>query len=344
MFGTLRQLFSTKKRTEQSVNAAQEESPREVALEGNPPFPLRDHLSFYNGLPFLDWEAARPWIDASSSDALQGQAWNACERAWLLHMRDALGDTFRLDELGDAALVSSLEPRLAQATLEFMQRTSRRIAKVLDGITEVQEWGKDILIVFDDQDSYYNYVSHYYQEDGEYSLSGGMCLVRDCVHFVIVKDELHSIEPVIAHEMTHGMLTHLSLPLWLDEGLAVNTEQRICPKRLDYHRLNEFKIKRAQFWGENEIQEFWSGDSFSRPDEGNELSYDLARMMVEQMAQDWDSFRQFVLAAEATDAGAKAAQAYLHIDLGDFVTSLLDRPASDAWVPNPEKWRKINSA
>lgn len=338
MFGTLRQFFAPRK-SEQPATTFRETAPRALDLEGSPPFSLHDHLSFHNGFPYFDWEAARPWIEAPSSDALQGQAWNACERAWLLHMRDALGDKFRLEELGDALLISSLEPRLAQTTLEFMQRTSRRIAKILDGITQEAEWGKDILIVFDDQDSYYNYVSHYYQEDGEYSLSGGMCLIRDCVHFVIVKDELHSIEPVIAHEMTHGMLTHLSLPLWLDEGLAVNTEQRICPKRLDYHRLNEIKIKRAQFWGENEIQEFWAGDSFSRPDEGNELSYDLARMMVEQMAQDWESFRRFVLAAEAADAGAKAAQEHLHIDLGDFVTTLLDRPASAAWAPRPDQWR-----
>ena len=30
------------------------------------------------------------------------------------------------------------------------------------------------------------------------------------------------------HEMTHGSVAHLPLPLWLNEGLAVNTERRLA--------------------------------------------------------------------------------------------------------------------
>lgn len=339
MFDALRQRFTTRS-TKPAPSAVREAAPREVLLNDGSTFPLFDHLTYHNGFPFLDWKAAQPWIEAPSSEELKGQAWDACERAWLLHMRDALGDHFRLDELGEAVLLSSLEPGLARSTLEFMQRTPKRIAAVLDGITQEFEWGKDILIVFDDQDSYYNYVSHYYPEDGEYAFSSGMCVNHECVHFVTMKNELHSIEPIITHEMTHALLAHLPLPLWLNEGLAVNTEQRIAPQRPDYERQRETEAKHDHFWGEAEIQEFWAGDAFHRPDEGNELSYDLARVMVEQMARDWEAFRQFALAADAADAGAKAARDHLNIDLGDYVTTLLDRPASDAWAPLPDKWHE----
>jgi hypothetical protein len=71
--------------------------------------------------------------------------------------------------------------------------------------------------------------------------------------------------------------------------------------------------KHLEFWGEPEIQEFWSGKSFLRSDEGSMLSYDLARIIVEQMAKDWETFRDFVLAADRADSGSAAAHENLRI-------------------------------
>lgn len=43
------------------------------------------------------------------------------------------------------------------------------------------------------------------------------------------------------------------------------------------------------------------------------LSYDLARIIVEQLAKDWEAFQDFVLAADRADAGSAA---HKHLDLG----------------------------
>ena len=297
--------------------------PEVVAIDGAESFPFAAHISIVNKLPYVDWAAVEAWIAKLSSSDRQGEAWSLCERAWLLHLAAALGPDYRLAEANDALLLSSLEPNVASATLEFMDLTLRRIVDALDDVAAVPEWGKDILIVFDDEQKYYEYVSHYYEDEGEFATSGGMFIHDGCSHFVTVKSDLSAIEPVIVHEMTHGCVAHLPLPAWLNEGIAVNMERRIMGSRPSLYSPSELCEKHLEFWGQNEIQQFWSGESFHRPDNGQMLSYDLARIMVEQMAKDWEAFREFVLAADRADARSAAAMAFLDVDLGEFIAAFL---------------------
>jgi hypothetical protein len=297
-----------------------------------------DHLSKHHGFPILDWGAVHDWLSTIDSPELQANAWTACERAWLHHMQHALGPDYRLVESQGAALLSSLEANVAKATLEFIDRTRRRILRVLDGIAQVQPWGKDVLIVFDDHEGYYQYASYYYPEDGEFALSGGMHINAGCSHFVTRKADLSSIEPVIAHEMTHGSVAHLPLPLWLNEGLAVNTERRLAGSGVPLYTPQQMHDKHVNFWGEQEIQQFWSGKSFDRTDDGNLLSYDLARILVEQLAKSWEPFKHFVVTADRRDSGASAASAVFGIDLGSLVCALLEREASSVCAPDPQAW------
>lgn len=319
--------------------AKREVAPGWVTIPGGLEFALERHTALHNGFPVADWDKARAWV-ASLEAGRQEEAWTACERAWLLHLRDALGPGHRLDESATAALVSSLAPDMARATLEYMERTARRIGMVLKGLAAPSGWGKDILILFDDDESYYRYVSHYYPETGEFATSGGMHLGGGCSHFVGVKRDLRELEAMIVHEMTHASLD-LPIPLWLNEGLAVNTERRLAgaPNApLGTHGQKHEKMRR--FWSVVSIQSFWSGESFHRPGDSNELSYELARVIVEQLAGEWEPFARFVRAAKAEDAGAAAAREHLGLDLGKLVTALLERDTPKSWSPDPTKWEK----
>lgn len=313
-------------------------APAELAIAGAPVFALFEHLSEHNSFPFLDWAAAREWVDAIPAPELQAQAWLACERGWLQHMREALGPGYRLAEESDALLLSSLAPNVARATLGFVGKTQQRIVRLLDGVARPPALGKAILIVFDDGDDYYRYVSHYYHEEGEFAVSGGMYINAGCGHFVTVKADLRMIEPVIAHELTHGSLSHLRIPAWLNEGLAVNTERRLCPPGAPLHTPRQMHEKHLQFWGAEDIQQFWSGKSFLRSDDGNLLSYDLARIIVAQLSSDWPRFRDFVLAADLADAGAQAAAEHFNIDLGAAACALLEQEITSDWSPEPGAW------
>lgn len=302
-----------------------------------PEFPLDPYLDSRHGFPMLDWQAVRAWIEGVAPSR-QAEAWTACERAWFMHFCATLGGQFRLDENETAMMVSELPVNVARAALEFMSRTLRRISVVLEGIAKVPDAGKELLIVFADQDSYYRYVSLYYPEAGEFALSAGMHINHGCSHFVTVGKDLHQVEPVIAHEMTHGCVSHLPLPAWLNEDLAVNVEKRFTGPGTPLHTPERMHERHVEFWTAERIQEFWSGKAFLRTDQGCELSYDLARILVEHLSADWEIFKPFANTAQASDAGAQAARSALGVDLGDLVAAIFDEHNGQAWAPDAGRW------
>lgn len=340
MFKTLRSLFSPAPKRENS--RVPEEVPREtpavILSSGVDPFPLVTTLEFSHDLPLPNWQMFSVWLEAIPSQESRAIAWAECELAWLKHLREALGPTYHLMRLEQTVVLSSLDSGSLKATFEFMARTSQRILRLLSGIAQVPEWGHDILIIFDDDETYYNYVSRYYPDAGEFAMSSGMHIGHECSHFVTTKSDLRTIEPIITHEMTHGCLSHLPIPTWLNEGIAVNTEHRLCPPPAPLYSPREMHEKHLRFWGSSEIQEFWSGKSFHRSDDGNMLSYDLARILVTHFSADWDQFRAFVLSSSSTDSGLAAAIEILGLQLGAAVASVMEQEVDESWEPNPSLW------
>jgi len=338
MLGRLRKLFFPGNAAAPPPAASQSEPapPPEILVPGtHHRFALAGHMRDHLGFPLVDWDAVGAWVDHLDGDELCGRAWAAAEHAWLLHLRSALGPRYRLVQSDTAMLLSPLAANVAQATLDTMDRTLVRVIAVLDGIAAKSPWGKDILIVFATEEQYYDYVSHCYPATGEFAFSSGMFIAEGCAHFVTVQSDLRAVEPVIAHEMTHACLAHLPIPLWLNEGLAVNTEHRLAGSQAAAHTAQEMRAKHLAFWGPEEIRAFWSGASFSRTDDGNMLSYDLARILVAEFAKDWPRFRQFVLEANWQDAGAEAARRHLGASLGSYAAALLEKEHPDEFEPVP---------
>lgn len=340
MLKALRSLFSpTSKRDNSRVpEEVSLETPEFVLSSGMDPFPLATTFEVSHDLPVPDWQKFSVWLDAIPTHESRATAWAECELAWLKHFREALGPTYHLMRLEQTLVLSSLDSGSLKATFEFMARTSQRILRLLSGIAQVPEWGHDILIIFDDDETYYKYVSRYYPDDGEFSMSSGMHIGQGCGHFVTTKSDLRTIEPVIAHEMTHGYLSHLPIPTWLNEGIAVNTEHRICTPPAPLYSPREMHEKHLRFWRPSEIQEFWSGKSFHRSDDGNMLSYDLARILVTHFSADWEQFRAFVLSSNSADSGFAAAIENLGVHLGAAVASVMEQDVDGGWEPNPSLW------
>jgi hypothetical protein len=315
-----------------------EPAPRELGGGSGAGFDVWAHMAAPHGLPVLDWQALHAWVAAHEGEAGAPAAIDQGRKAWLLHLRDALGPHVVLHESGEAYILSSLEPRVLGATARYVGTTRRRVEKVLGGLARFPAHQKSILIVLDSEEDYYRYVSIYYPDGGEFSRSGGMFIHFGCPHFVAVRADLSAIEPVIAHEMTHSALAHLDLPTWLDEGVAVNTEHKLAGAGRLPHTPHEIHQMHLRFWNPATIQEFWAGTSFQRTDDGHLLSYELARVVVEQMARDWEAFEAFAATAERQDAGAAAARQALGIDLGAYVGALLQADGSAGWAPHPACW------
>ncbi|CAN7456655.1 hypothetical protein [Acidovorax sp. LjRoot194] len=326
-------------------------APTSIELAGSAPFDVLAHLhTVPGGFVQLDWQAVDEWATGpGAAEPVVTEAINQVRRAWLLHLRDALGGRVQphphLHESEDVYILSALEPAVARATAQFVSKTRQRILKVLDGVAHFHEGEKSVVLVLDSEDTYYEYVAQFYPDAGEFAFSGGMFIHHGCPHFVVVQADLAAIEPVIAHELTHSALSYLHLPTWLDEGLAVNTEQRLAGAARGQQTPQAMHQRHQRFWTAERVQEFWTGDSFHRTDDGNQLSYDLARIAVAQMAAgDWAAFTQFVTTASRSDAGAAAARDALGLDLGEYIGTLVQADEPARWAPRPDAWHAAQPA
>ncbi|HEU5136834.1 MAG TPA: hypothetical protein VFU13_16930 [Steroidobacteraceae bacterium] len=309
-------------------------APGQIEYTGCGSFPVLEHLMNGNGVPILDWEALDRWAGGNIDAIERGR------RAWLLHFRDSISQAAHLYESGDAWVLSTFQPATARAAAAYVSATRLRIEKLLDGLAEFPAGARSILVVLNSLDDYYRYVSNYHPDDGEFAFSGGMYINHGCPHFVTVHGKLSELEPVIAHEMTHSALAHLELPLWLDEGIAVTTEHRISTSNRHAHDDVEMIGRHLEFWNAERMQEFWTGTSFSRTDDGNALSYDLARHIVGLLGREWPSFIAFTANASRDDGGAAAALGLLKLDLGDIAAAALNVHRQPGWSPDPAVWKQ----
>jgi hypothetical protein len=236
-------------------------------------------------------------------------------------------------------LLGALPERQCLLVLEYAEKMRGRVLRLLPDIAIDDGYGKFVMLVMHDYDAYYAYITNYYTDvpdADELAFSSGVYINRGYGHFVFVADDLDRIEPVIAHELTHSLLAHLPLPAWVNEGIAVNSERRLCARSASGFMAPELHAKFREFWTPETIQEFWSGKSWLRPDEGNSLSYELATTFIGLAAKDdWARFAAFVNAAELTDAGDAAARQHLGYSVAQLAEAVLGR---GEWAPAPALW------
>lgn len=284
-------------------------------------------------MPIPDWNR-QPWPEAGEDQALHRLA-NGQAAAWLDAMIAALPGQYARAESDNFMLLSALEPRPTRVLLDYLERSRRRVLATLPDIAAGKGHGKNVVMVLGDEDSYYQYVSNYGSSSSEpEAYSGGMFIDAGYGHFVFSQGTFESMERVVVHELTHCLVRHLPIPAWLNEGLAVNVEHRFVPQRPRY-QPHERRYLFGRFWNASTIQEFWSGKSFLRPDDGQPLSYELARLLVELLDKDHELLTRFCAAARYEDGGEEAAMSVLGASLDELAGVVL---GVGDWKPQPPSW------
>src|SRR5437867_5458018 len=87
---------------------------------------------------------------------------------------------------------------------------------------------KKAVLIFSEQDDYYQYLA-YYLKEGVQPASGGVCIPWGFTHIAMPWRDETSAANTVAHELTHDCLAHLRLPRWLDEGAAMTLQRVIAP-------------------------------------------------------------------------------------------------------------------
>lgn len=256
--------------------------------------------------------------------------WIDIAKYWLNKLIAIKHTHYSIVESDNFVILSSQSLRYTDLFLSFLERKRKKILSLLKNIASDNGYGKHVVIILDDMDSYIEHISPYYPEDGEFGLSSGIYLNHGYGHFIFPYENLDTAESVATHEMTHALLSHLYLPRWLDEGLATNIENALTggsPLRM----TPDIQQRHRDFWNSETIQNFWMGDSFSQAGEAQELSYHLAQLILSILAKNYDALIAFVNNANFEDAGNQAIEESYGLSLNKLIQEFI---GVGNWTPN----------
>jgi len=259
-----------------------------------------------DAFPRPNWDLVNDYITDNYDESEFHKVYCCISKKWLEKIALNLSNNYAISESENFIFLCNETERYKINFLEFLEHTLVKILDSLKGIANDDGYGKHVVIIFDSQESYYSYISYFYPEEGEYSISSGMFLDHGYGHFVFPRQESSYAESIAAHEMTHAVLGHLTIPTWLNEGMAMSVENAVTGSS-PLHMDNDAYNHHQSFWRNDVIQEFLSGKSFDRTDEGNELSYQLAQFLVYTLSKNYNEFKEFVNQAEFSDGGESAA-------------------------------------
>ena len=291
-------------------------------LDGNV---FSSSLSFEEGFHRVDWQIIIDWVEAHVSAEERNNAWTDAARSWVGRLRDDLGAGYVVRESREFILLADLPEETAARVLHAAENAAAAIRENLRPVAWGGATSKGVMLVFAEEDDYYQYVS-YYERDGIHPRSGGVYIHLGYGHIAMPWQTEFQATSTIVHELTHECVAHLSLPIWLNEGVAVVLEKEITPARgrqrapVMEHELAE---RHFAFWNEQNIQSFWAGTSFHEAGDSNELSYSLAEVLVRLLTEKGKPFLDFLNQAQGDDAGQTAALEILGTSLGDIAGTFL---------------------
>lgn len=298
------------------------------------PVPLPDFgdvFELVDGYPRADWEAIWQWVDENVPEAERQDVAARIERLWLERLAGHLGGAYAVSESERFLLLSEHTPDGRETFLRWAEETLDVVEDSLEMPPDSAAAGKVLVLVFSEDDDYYDYISHYFP-DGHYGLTAGVCIREGDVHLALRCPET-DIRRTFAHELTHACLAHLGLPTWVEEGVCEVVSRRAAdedPVTFDAAT----RERHFAHWSWHGLDAFWDGTSFSRPDELQSLSYVLAEMLVRRMnGHDPAALGRFLAAADAADGGESAARECFGVSLVAFVARLLGEGPWSAPTP-----------
>lgn len=301
---------------------------------------IRDAFTHEEGLPRPQWDILSSWVEARVPAPEQGEAWSDICRQWLETLAETLGPEYDVEESNACLMLRPEAKAPLTPLLGFLGRCHEELLADLPGVARFENPGKHVVLLLQDREQYYQYVSAFYSE-GRYGGSGGITVREGFPHVVAWGTNIDYLANTLAHEMTHLALTGRTMPQWLEEGLAQRSEQRIAGRQ-PIHVNERTGRQHRQYWKKHGLVEFWSGAGFHKPGKVQALSYQLAeivmRILQEECRPRWfglsrgrhQAMLAFLAAAKADDAGEAAAREHLGHSLADLLSQFL---GEGEWTP-----------
>lgn len=299
-------------------------------------------VTFEHEFHRIDWTVVWAWIESEVETVNWELAWAEAATWWAELLRGDLGGEYLVYQSKDTILLCEQSEELAEWLLGYAGRAANTIRHELGPMAWNGRSGKDLLLVFSEHDDYYQYAA-FHMADGVNPSSGGMCISSGYTHIALPWTEQLDVANALIHELAHDSMAHLSLPHWLNEGVAVTLEKAIgAPPRAIgqgdqdavYGAMSnwrpptmwqELAEQHFAFWNEENIQTFWAGTSFYLPGDSNSLSYSLAEVFVKLLSERGNraAFLSFMEASRPDDAGHAASLELFGADLGEIAGTFL---------------------
>lgn len=293
--------------------------------------PIPGAIEMRESLPRPNWNAIANWLESNVEPDSFHETWASIARDWLGRLAQSLPSGYAVHESSEFLLLTA-DPLFAKQVLRLCEHARRTILQTLDGVACEEGLGKYVVLLFADAESYYDYVTDFYPDEGEFALSGGIFLNDGYGHIAMIPYNLNDCERTIAHELNHAVLRHLPLPLWLNEGVTQFMEDMVVGSSQFMIDL-EIVRRHRSYWNDETIHQFWSGDSFHSPD-GQELSYHLSQVLFRNLISDFPKKVKAVLNnANSVDAGNAAFIDACQVTLADRVSQFL---GPGDWTPRSD--------
>ena len=274
-------------------------------------------------LPQPNWQTIRGWIEEKVPEAEREQAWWDIADDWLKTLVKELGGDYRIEQTDNLLLLTPLDRSQSAALLRLGEAALAAISQELGTLAFENWYGPLVVLQFGSGETYYDYISPFFKE-GEFGGSGGMCIRSGYVHIALHPATGEQLQAALAHEIAHAALSHLQMPLWLEEGITQLAEEQALADwgrfTLDAQTAGELRI----YWREHGLADFWWGKGFFFADEGQKFSYLLAQVLFRLLSADHkESLAEFVRYAHVDDAGESAAREFLGCGLSDVAGKFL---------------------
>ena len=294
-------------------------------------------MTWEEGIPRPQWELIESWVE-SRDDFAEG--WNIVCREWLTQIAKAVDPKFALAE-SDEFLILAPNSESAAGLNWFAEKCWVRMRNVLGSVAQPSSKGKHVVVAFQEADDYFRYISPSFPE-GEHGSTAGLQIREGYSHIVLHGQHQWMMENVLAHESTHAALQHLEMPQWIEEGLAQMFEHDMTGRGL-LELDAEIAQRHKRYWTKHGMDEFWRGEGFSRAGKVQELTYQLAeilmRLLVEDARPRWfgwvrepqQRFFLFLQEANEVDCGEEACRECLGFELRDLAARFL---GEGDWSPS----------
>ena len=292
-----------------------------------------EFLTWVDGLPRPAWDRIEEWIALHVPESSHRDAWENVGRFWLADLGDAFGGGYRLLESAHFQVLAPSGDGDGTRLLADAERSRGALLAGFHGVSHFDLPGKQIVLLFATPDDYYRYILEFYPE-GKFGGSAGIHIREGYPHVALSGGLGWALDICLAHELTHVSLLHLAMPQWLEEGLAQMVEYDIA-SRAPLLVTSELAERQKRYWRARGLSEFWEGDGFSKRGQVQELSCQLAeilvRLLFDEFRPRWfgwvqeprDRLLRFLKTAEQSDAGEAACREQLGLGLADLACRFL---------------------